>query len=282
MSTPQQLPAVLVLLCRRVAAPGTDQSIATELMSPALQVVDFEAVAARGHFVYGYLRESDLSLYYVGYSYRAKRPFEKHALKVPDDACRVVVLRSGLTQVEGLRWEKFFIFWYGRADLGAGRLRNRNDGGSGGKMGPEAMAKASASKKGVSTEAIRLAAKKRGNARKTPFTLTEIQNNIARLRIYSGRPDVVLKHRETLLRQSFEQLSYEAVSWTRWCAMSKPQRRQLVHEMKAADLLGIALAEYQGMTRGQRISATRDFKFAAGTLGTRATGPLSVATVASV
>lgn len=103
-----------------------------------LQPVDFKAVAAKGCYVYCYLRHSDSktatagSPYYVGIacgSQRHHRPFGHHdSCPIPFDRSLVRVLRSGLTIEEAERWEIFFIAWYGREAEG-GVLLNRAKGG---------------------------------------------------------------------------------------------------------------------------------------------------------
>ncbi len=95
-----------------------------------LQPVDFKAVAAKGCYVYCYLRE-DGSPYYVGFASYAKRPVEHHHCAVPRDKARIRVLRSGLSPFDAYKWEIFFIAHYGRKDLGTGILRNQTDGGEG-------------------------------------------------------------------------------------------------------------------------------------------------------
>jgi len=95
-----------------------------------LQPVDFKAVAAKGCFVYCYLRE-DGSPYYVGKATTQYRPFQEHAVGIPSQRERVRVMRSGLPEDEAFRWEIFYIARYGRKDLGTGILRNSTDGGEG-------------------------------------------------------------------------------------------------------------------------------------------------------
>ena len=101
-----------------------------------LKPVDFKAVAAKGAYVYCYLRE-DGTPYYVGMSAdpRGLRPFSRHSstAKPPrKNPERVRPLRTGLTRQEAEDWEKFYINRYGRKDLQTGILGNRTDGGDGG------------------------------------------------------------------------------------------------------------------------------------------------------
>ena len=111
-----------------------------------LQPVDFKAVAAKGCFVYCYLRTNG-SPYYIGISSNAERPFRlkkpktKNIIRpIPDRPELVRVLRSGLSWEESQQWECFYIARYGRKDLGTGILRNRTAGGDGCKdHGPNAL-----------------------------------------------------------------------------------------------------------------------------------------------
>ena len=98
-----------------------------------LQTVDFKAVAAKGAFVYCYLR-ADGSPYYIGIADqgRWKRPFEKHTVGVPRRwPERIRVMRSELTYEEAQQWEMRYIAHYGRKDLDTGTLCNATDGGEG-------------------------------------------------------------------------------------------------------------------------------------------------------
>ncbi len=95
-----------------------------------LSPVDFKAVAAKGCYVYCYLRE-DGSPYYVGKATSQYRPFQDHAVGIPPQTERVRVMRSGLTEEKAFEWEIFFIAHYGRKDNNTGTLRNSTDGGEG-------------------------------------------------------------------------------------------------------------------------------------------------------
>ena len=115
----------------------------------SLKPVDFKAVAAKGAFVYCYLR-ADGTPYYVGFASTATRPFGKHECAVPrKNRERVRVLRSGLSNFDGFKWEMFFIARYGRKDIGTGILRNQTAGGEGfPELSPEAVARRDAHCKG--------------------------------------------------------------------------------------------------------------------------------------
>ena len=98
-----------------------------------LKPVDFNAVSAKGAYVYCYLRE-DGSPYYIGIATSPYRPMQKtHSCRVPegDQLWRIRVMQSGLTWEEAQRWERFYIFKFGRKDINTGILRNLTDGGEG-------------------------------------------------------------------------------------------------------------------------------------------------------
>ena len=117
---------------------GYDSCIGREIAYPLqtmtnLQPVDFKAVAAKGAFVYCYLR-ADGTPYYIGIADagRWRRPFEKHNCSVPKQHPeRVRVMRSSLTYDQAKAWEIRYIAHYGRRDLRTGILRNLTDGGEG-------------------------------------------------------------------------------------------------------------------------------------------------------
>ena len=100
-----------------------------------LKPVDFKAVAAKGYYLYVYLRQESLKPYYVGLSSNYRRPVDPdHCVEVPEDICRIRVLKSGLTKKQAESWEQFYIFWYGRKAEG-GCLRNISPGGTTGCKG---------------------------------------------------------------------------------------------------------------------------------------------------
>ena len=103
-----------------------------------LQPVDFKAVAAKGAYVYCYLRHSGTP-YYVGIASKgqARRPFERHSCKAPTKNKQLArVMRSGLTLDEARQWERFYIARYGRKGYEPnGILLNQSEGGEGGTAG---------------------------------------------------------------------------------------------------------------------------------------------------
>ena len=81
-------------------------------------------------YSYFWLRENGTP-YYVGKG-KGKRAFltNKHSVKRPLDDSYVLV-QNYESEEEAFEAEKFFISFYGRADLGTGCLRNYTDGGEG-------------------------------------------------------------------------------------------------------------------------------------------------------
>jgi hypothetical protein len=96
------------------------------------------------YYTYLYLRE-DGTPYYVGKGTgrRAYNP-SAHTIKPPKDRSRIVFPHTDLDEFESIYWEKFWIDFYGRKDLGTGILRNKTNGGdgvSGYKHTPDALEK---------------------------------------------------------------------------------------------------------------------------------------------
>ena len=99
-------------------------------MTANLKPVDFKAVAAKGAFVYCYLRE-DGTPYYVGFAGKGRymRPTEHHeTAPLPKYDALIRVLRSGLTAEDAFAWEIFYIKRFGRK-IDGGVLVNRSSGG---------------------------------------------------------------------------------------------------------------------------------------------------------
>ena len=97
-------------------------------------------------YVYAYLRKSSGTPYYIGKGTGSRAQSKDHAIMVPNESHRIVILESNLTELGAFALERRMIRWYGRRDLGlCGILRNLSDGGEGATGPKSAKWKASAS-----------------------------------------------------------------------------------------------------------------------------------------
>jgi hypothetical protein len=86
----------------------------------------------QGHYVYAYLRKSNLTPYYIGKGKGYRAWAKEHSIKVPTELDRIVIVEDELTDIGTYAIERRLIRWYDRIDNGIGILRNMTDGGDGG------------------------------------------------------------------------------------------------------------------------------------------------------
>lgn len=112
-----------------------------------------------GFYVYAYVRGKDSSIapagtpYYIGKGIgnRAWNHCRNDTIHPPKDTSCIVILKADLTEFGSLAFERWFIKWYGRIDIGTGILRNKTDGGdgaTGAKRSAETLLRMSLAQKG--------------------------------------------------------------------------------------------------------------------------------------
>jgi hypothetical protein len=235
--------------------------------------------------VYAYLRDKDTpsgkagSPYYVGVAGSVARPYQQHRrTPVPQDERRIRMLRSNVTHEQAREWEKFYIEKYGRKDAGTGRkmLLNRTDGGDGianlssrtrAKIGAaskgrtpsaEARAKMSAAHQGKSKGAHSAEARAKMSAARQGKTLSA--EHRAKISAASKGRAFSDEHRANIGAAS-KNRTHSAEARAKMSAaarnrsvetLAKISAAQKVKTIEAANKYGIALADYEKLSRTQR------------------------------
>ena len=94
-----------------------------------------------GYYVYAYIRSIDTNTshagtpYYIGKGKNDRAWAKNHAVPVPNDPNKIIILEQNLTEIGSLAIERRLIKWFGRQDNNTGILRNKTDGGERGVEG---------------------------------------------------------------------------------------------------------------------------------------------------
>jgi len=136
----------------------------------------------QNYYVYAFLRETDLTPYYIGKGI-GKRAFATHGRRVsaPKDKNRIIILYQNLTENQAYNIEILLIDFYGREDLGTGRLLNMTSGGDGRSkiiVKEETREKLSNASKGKNNPMFGKTAWNRGQTKETNQKLAEIGNKL--------------------------------------------------------------------------------------------------------
>ena len=134
------------------------------------------------YYVYAFLRETDLTPYYIGKG-TGKRAFTTHGRRVsaPKDKNRIIILYQNLTENQAYNIEILLIDFYGREDLGTGRLLNMTSGGDGRSnivVKEETKEKLSKASKGKNNPMFGKIAWNRGQTRENNKKIAEIGDKL--------------------------------------------------------------------------------------------------------
>jgi hypothetical protein len=82
------------------------------------------------YYVYQYVRE-DGTPYYIGKGKKGRAYSKNHAINLPKNDSRILILKENLSESAAHELEIYLISKYGRKDINTGILRNKTDGGEG-------------------------------------------------------------------------------------------------------------------------------------------------------
>ena len=82
------------------------------------------------YYTYAYLRK-DGTPYYIGKGKKDRAYQNTHTVNVPKNKNRILFLKTGLSEEEAYKHEKYMIFVLGRKNNKTGMLRNLTSGGEG-------------------------------------------------------------------------------------------------------------------------------------------------------